>query len=420
MFFSSAIAGSLFTLLFAILRSYRIPYAWGWTLCIALGSTSFIYRLLLLRPFTIGIIGYVLGTWLLLRKQYIAVMIVTTIYILTYNLAIFLILPAIILILVRGIVEKSWSLKPIIAVLGGITLGLIIHPHTSSYILLIKAHLVDIYLLQLQGVPLPVGSEIVPQLTRTFFALHSIPILGYIISMILLLGNIYSPPQQLKVPIYTMALLSVIWFPIAIGVHRGIEYWYPMTMLTSILVLSLFITQLAHSIYKILTIVMLSIGCLIVSISTYILFFEQISSEAVQSYATVSEMQPFIPYIAQTEGTVWYPSWYLFPVVFYSLPIPVTQPFVGGFDPVFMYLYNDDMYFSWYKLSFEGIACLNKTTCPPSLSPSDVIHTLFDAELIISPKIEQTKLFRAAIEADTNIVRILENEMYILYRVIES
>lgn len=419
--FAAALSGSVFAALYGVLRHLRISTPFVWTTVCWLVSTGFSFRLLLDRPFTIGILCYFMGTYLLLQKKYLWTGLLMIPYTLAYNLSPLLLLPAIIILIVRGVVEKAWSLKPIIAVLGGLTIALLLHPQTISYILLIKAHLFDIFVLQIQGVPLPVGGEIVPTSPEQTVVLLLIPLLLLLMSCVALGTQLYIPKDtQEKTFVYTLLIHSFLWFPLTLAIHRGIEYWYLLTWLLIAIILAGAWRRVTATVP--FWIKRSILGCMILSLcvvagSIYSLFTEELIHTGKQNDAKIQEVRSLVgklPTISQRH-TLWYPNWWLFPPLFYTVADPLGQQYVAGYDPVFQYLYNPDTYYSWYLLREEGKRCFSKTDCPELLLPSKLLEGVFDSQIAIIPTKPTSSIYRT-FASDSRMYHTYQDASYTIFR----
>lgn len=388
------------------------------SLAIALAlSPPFLYRLFLDRPFVISILASIMIVIVLTRRTYLLAAFVTMLAVLCYNLSVLLILPAMVVSLVQYATERTLSLRPIISVLVGIAIGLIIHPHTLNYILLIKVHLIDIFLLPLQGVQLPSGEEILPLAGQQIFFANHIPLMiGWMTSLVVLGARLITPPTSMKPLLYSMGILSILWFPVSIAIHRGIEYWVPTATMTLLLTLSLaYRTWLPRRPH--LWILHLAIGGVLIAIlfPPMVRLWADMTKTAEQQQQLVNDMQAAVATIDMSTTTLlWYPAWSMFPVIWYSLPQPISVQGIAAFDPIFSYLYSPSLYTRMTDARTDE-RCRDASMCLTSL---ERLANALDIHYFIIPEEAYYETLRMTINQQNHMLLRHQNTSFRVYELI--
>ena len=103
-------------------------------------SMSFVYRALLLeRPHVLMITFVMMGLWSVIRQRYWFLPILASLAALSYSMALFIFIPALVLIVGWGIIDRSWSglrtaLVPLWYTGTGFVVGVALHPGAIGYL----------------------------------------------------------------------------------------------------------------------------------------------------------------------------------------------------------------------------------------------------------------------------------------------
>lgn len=141
-----AVLGVLIALmLFTALRLFKVKYAWLFTLfVVSVGGSYFAFRLSLCRSYLVSMVLAMAGWTLLARNSRIGVFVVAVIYTLAYtasHLLLGMLMVRMVMELVLGARDGSTRLRDLksngilaACIVGGITLGCILHPHSIALV----------------------------------------------------------------------------------------------------------------------------------------------------------------------------------------------------------------------------------------------------------------------------------------------
>ncbi|HAZ28481.1 MAG TPA: hypothetical protein DCY48_01755 [Candidatus Magasanikbacteria bacterium] len=399
-------AALIFPLFFLVIKkkSSSIGLPLMLTVLFFFASPVLLARLLLLRPFVLSMSLAILSYVLMEKKRWGLLFFLSAAYILIYNLAPLTIGIALLFVLEDWLKKRPVSLAPLIATMGGMTLGLLLHPQTLNYINLIYTHFVQIFFLKLSGVVLPSGREIQPQRISAFFFLNIIQICASILTTALYLAF----RKNLKTKEHHTALFILVigWFVVSFFIPRAVEYWVPFVwLLIALLLNDASIHREIREMKRVLSLKLflpivegaLAIGLVFLGTANMFLIKDVIDqhnqSEDTASYAEAAAyLQSHTP-----EGSIlFYPIWSMFPKLFF---FNTHNRYVTAFDPVFLYKYQPDLYWIWYNMVYFGRYCDQKDPCT-TLGGRQNIHAihlafqyLFHTDTIVVPKHVDGKSF---------------------------
>ncbi len=407
-------AGVVAGVVYYILHAYRVKHASLWTLLAMGTSAALMYRLLLARPFVLGMACFVLGIHFIHARYYRRLFVLATIYLLYYNFAIMLGAYAVLAVAVAYWYDRRLELKPIIATFGGFLLALLIHPHTLAYITLIYTHAITIPWLLFSGAPMLRGAEIVPQETTSLVIQTIIPSLMAIIAIMLVLARERDRSYSMMT---TIAVWCILWIPITTAMPRPVEYWVlPAWILSAILIRTTpiawpaKITMHRHKLRWILylaTIVIVTMNATSMWKQLNSKAHKQIVADAKTVAETLTEVSP-------AGSIVYMPDWSIFPKLFAHNR---HNRYLTGFDPVFQYQYSPEMYWLWHNLSFSATACAHEPPCEREPTDAELyLHfdNTFDTPYIVVPN-SYAEAFRQRIEIMPRATMILETETFKLF-----
>jgi hypothetical protein len=110
------------------LMAHRVRFVWVYALCLLGASDIFLFRLSMARSISISLVFLILALWCLERRHDRALFIVAFGYIWAYQAATALIPMAFVAVVWWRWQEGGWSWRPLLAVVGGILVGMTLHP----------------------------------------------------------------------------------------------------------------------------------------------------------------------------------------------------------------------------------------------------------------------------------------------------
>jgi len=154
-------------------------------------SAAFSLRMSRLRPEILSLLILMLATWAASRKRYFWLMVLSTIYALSYTAFHVLIGLSIGWLIIYGWVYRHWEWRiPVYAIIGA-AVGLAIHPNFPSNLKIWTIQNIDFFLLKSQ---IAVGNEIQPACIATMFSLN----LGWLSGLIIFWRSMETKTVQTK------------------------------------------------------------------------------------------------------------------------------------------------------------------------------------------------------------------------------
>ena len=220
--FCAAIA---FTAFFWLLRTYSIRYPWLWLLMLFASSSAFLYRMSMPRAQSLSLALQIIASHLILQRRYKALIVLSIIFVWTYNA--FPTIAALVFIglLTFLITERKFEYKLILAGATGISAGLIINPYFPRNILFLWNHIIPkIFALQYQT---NVGSEWYPYNSWLLFTLSAVAMIAYVC------GMIWTNREEWKSdgPRLFWFLTASLYLYLLIKSRRFVEYFPPSAIL---------------------------------------------------------------------------------------------------------------------------------------------------------------------------------------------
>jgi hypothetical protein len=274
----------IFTLFYWILKQYKIKSAFLLTILLFCASNVFIFRMALARPHLLSLLFLLAGFYLISKKKYFWLFILSIIYALSYEVSILIIFIAFIYFISEYIFKRKFDLKLLLCPASGILIGYFIHPNSLEY--LYATYLVIFKIPFLEKSIFDLGIEISPITDFSAFASSNLIVLilfaGGFISCIINLSNDIAPrrfratyrwfrvvlrtikhlPRNIscglcknlepatsipeiplipftkgelkndkKIILYSLFLISVFFFILTLKANRFVEYWVPFTIL---------------------------------------------------------------------------------------------------------------------------------------------------------------------------------------------
>ncbi|MFH1588282.1 MAG: hypothetical protein ABIA76_03030 [Candidatus Diapherotrites archaeon] len=216
----------VFLFFYFLLKENKINHAELWVIVFALGSESFIYRLLLGRAITLGVLLFLIGFYLMQKKNYLGIAAVSFIFVWSYAA-----FPAIALLALSysfGIylTKKELNGKIFAFCLLGIILGMVINPFFPDNIILGISS--DLRAATLREPGMSIGEW--NSFSSWSFLISSLPI---IFLLLLLFYFIAFKKSELTAKSRELFLPLLLFLLMAVKSIRVIDFFVPVAVLFS-------------------------------------------------------------------------------------------------------------------------------------------------------------------------------------------
>ncbi len=424
--FVSFLAALIFLVFYLVLRSLKVKYPLVWTLFLFSSSVIFSYRLLFGRPHLLSMIVFPLAFLFLVKGKNRLLFILTVLYALCYHLAPLIILMALIYTMADAYANNRVNLKPLIASAGGILAGIVIHPGSLNYIYVMIIVSFKIFYLKLTGVNLNVGGEIRLMDFPDFLLNNFLALSFYILAVVLFLSS----KKHIKNSTTGnfLFLYSSLWFPLALLVQRGVEYWLPLTFIFAAVMFRDFSASrefvyiknwLANKInFKIIGFFLVGMLAVIIfyNLSNVLYYFYYNDTDKIG--ANFEQANNWLKANTKEDSMVFYDRWDMWPMMFFYNDY---NHYIIGMDPTLSYEYDPQAYWLWRNISAQGLYCDQPKPCL-NLSPAEqikyvplAIKTVFRAKYAVVSNYENNRLVKTLNNLHKEVELVFKNEKLLIY-----
>jgi hypothetical protein len=210
---------------YALIIRYRIRYALVWLIALLACSAPFLYRLSMAKAPPFAIIYMAIGIYLLFEKKYWALLPLTFLFALTYDL--FLLLPIAVVIWIAIMLwsGEKFAWRPILWVALGSIAGFVINPYFPKNVMLYVEHAV--MKLNPTGFKTNVGQEWYPYESWYFLGSCFVAFAAMITGYIAFNG---SDRKRAAKPLFFL-IFSTLLLVVNANWRRFVEYWPPFAVL---------------------------------------------------------------------------------------------------------------------------------------------------------------------------------------------
>jgi len=217
-------ASLAFFMVWWLLRSQRVPYAFAWSLGLLAVSEAFLYRMSVPRAQSLSLAVLVLGMHWCLTGKYIRLAPLAFIYVWLYDAFPLLIGIALLYTLAAGMLERRLELRPVFFVATGIFLGLIINPYFPHDLVFIYRHLLP----KLSDTTaVSVGNEWFPYNTAQLLENSLLALVAFVSGVVAL--GLQGRRMDVRTAAGLFAALLFGWM--LFQARRFIEYFPPFTLI---------------------------------------------------------------------------------------------------------------------------------------------------------------------------------------------
>ncbi|MBU1178113.1 hypothetical protein KJ903_02745 [Patescibacteria group bacterium] len=372
--------GKLFTVLTAalmattfywLLQKLTVKSPWLWSLLLLFSSSAFIFRLNLFRAQNLALLFLFLGTYALVKRQRILLLVITFLYVWLFDGFIFLGLVAGIYALVdivwyfqknkkRQIKKVLTALTPLVIFGGGMIISSLLNPYFPYNIKHLYFHLYRVALHNSFS-NLPVGGEWAGATPDDLLKSSLFIIILYIISLTLvviqLINKKVGRPHRLD---YFFLITATGFLLLTFVAQRLIEYCVPFVILAAASILSRFWVKYQAQIKKVFTEIidrksrkqLPIIIILAIFLTLYVSFIPIGNIDQMRKYVTTHtdgyrEAALWLHDNTPAQSIIYHIDWGDFPFLFYYNP---QNYYIGGLDPNFMLEYDQNVFDKWNKI----------------------------------------------------------------------
>jgi hypothetical protein len=218
-------AALAFTVFAWILYRYEIPFPAFWILMLFASSPPFLYRMSMPRAPSLALAFQLLGFHYILQRKYLALFILSTLFVWAYNGFPTLLALAGAGLLVFYFTERKIEFRLTGSVLGGIAAGLIVNPYFPRNVFFLYDHIVP--KIFASNYATSVGSEWYPYNSLALLTLATLALLSYLIAVTITNRNEFLEDK----PRLFWFLISTLYLFLLFKSRRFIEYFPPCAIL---------------------------------------------------------------------------------------------------------------------------------------------------------------------------------------------
>ena len=434
-------ASLIFSLFYWILRKSQIKYSFFWTLLFFTASSAFISRLTLSRPFLLSILILILGFYLIIKKKYGWLFILSIFYALSYAVSPLILVIAFIYIIAEYLQIKKIDWKLLFYPFMGILIGLIIRPDFPQDFYTIFVQNFYTFFYKIKGVSLGIGAEmsLISAPLKTNLILLFLFSLALAFIIIDLIRNRIKKGRLSLIRLYT-CLLATFFCLLTLMSQRFFEYWTPFTLFLAAFTFKyisedkywrdLFkrFLQIIGNFFSRLRLFLFILLCLIIILSGYINISGAINpiKDADLSFNRYQEAGQWLKENTPAQSIIFNASWDNFPQLFFYNH---HNYYIIGKDPTFMYVYDKELFWLWGNIISQGIICSqSEKECPDAVYTEkfsqrrqkiyQIIKNRFQSEYVfidnqsMSDQSQRHQIFKKLLENSSLFEEVYQSQKY--------
>ncbi|MDA2935750.1 hypothetical protein MYX06_00815 [Patescibacteria group bacterium AH-259-L05] len=423
-------AALVFVMIYWFLKRFKIKGALLWTLLTFL-LTPFLLRLSLIRAPAISLIILILGFYLIIKKKYMLLFLLSFIYVWTHGTWPLILVVVVIYCLANAIKEliNKWphihilkiffnktNIKLLLTCVSGLAAGLIINPYFPKTLPFYWFQTIKIAIINYSN-KIGVGAEWYP-FDPSLLIIVLLPLL---IFWVIATAWFITRVKKQNTTTWFFTLLSVFFLLYSYKAQRNIEYFIPPALFLSAFIfgqMKVYINwkNIKNNIAKLfqgpegIFYFLFSIF-FAVFIGFFIIFYLNFS--IVRLHTQYKEKRPinqfqmashWLKNNTQKGEIIFQSDWDIFPQLFY---FNTHNYYINGLDQTFMYEYDKELYTAWHNI------VSGKT------SPQDILQTIskkFNASYVFIDK-KQDKTFAKLLKKSPQFKKTYEDGEAIIYKI---
>jgi len=339
----------IFSMVYLILkdRNFKYPYIYPFILFLLMPS-DFYFRMAFIRDPAPSLLFMVVLLYLMFRKKYLAIGILSFFYVWLYNAFPFIALLVGAYALSQFYTEKKIDFKLVCYAIGGMVLGMIINPYFPKNISFFFVQVFDTGL----GAQSYTGGEWRPYDTWYWYTISMVPI--FIFFGGLLISFLKNTKRDAKD--IALLIISLVILVLQLKSKRFVEYWPFWASLTGVVFCGKYIeNKLAGLKRKFLeTEVLVIAGLILVLLPTIISYHNVQYSKGYNDTRTTfnipkaKEVNDYLKSVSANGDIVFADDWDVFPVYFF---LNQKNYYLVGLDPEYMNKFDHNLYSEYADIS---------------------------------------------------------------------
>ena len=411
---ASVVSASLIaSALFWYLQKNKVKLPLLWTIIFLISSSSFLFRITLVRAQSLSLVFFIIGLYLIQKKKYWLLSLTSFVYVWLFDG--FILLGALVAIwclcaVIKNCRLKSWreSFWLILSYLGGTLAGIVINPYFPDNIYFLYVHLIKIALFN-PFAQIPVGGEWAAADSQYLLKNSTLIVLCFILSLAyIIITSIHKKKKPLL--IYFLALSATLFLTLTVVAKRMIEYAAPLTIILVAVVISHgwrhYQPQIARLLANrtklkavIITILIASLTGL--GISNYHSALTGAVNYRQNHDYNYKEVSQWLADNTPAQSIIFHPDWGDFPMLFFY---NTHNYYTNGMDIKFMVEYDQNLFNKWNRIFHKEE--LEKTY--------SVVKYDFKADYMLVT--DKFKPIQEHLESDPRFEKVFEAERSRIYK----
>lgn len=397
---ASVVIASLF-----IMRHLQVPFPLLWSSLLVVGSSSFLFRVSVVRPVILSITFLLLGFLFSVQRRPALVGLVGFLHALAHISTI----PFLLFVVgvTSLITSPSWRNRLLLlsAVVSGVSLGVVLRPDFPEIIPLVAIQ--DWYVLvhQWTGAGLSEGQEVHPLGVSGVLVSSFLIVFMLLVSLAIFLR--YSGARPVRPTVGTredrtsritiaLLILALTFLPLAVVARRFVEYWVPFAVLFAALAMKPYLERFDARVFFRRWWTHHKLPLVLGGTLLFWIVFSNISSaftslKAAEPLEKFRDAAQWLAANTPEKSVVFHTDWDDFPKLFYFND---HNYYLVGLDPTFMYVYDQNLYWLWRNISDWGVPYerplaveeINKVAkLQDPAAVAEAIRTRFRSEVLFVP-----------------------------------
>ncbi len=346
----------LTTSFYLLLSSRNVPFPFIWSSLLFVSSIPFLYRMSTVTTPPVALIFLILALYLIFEERYILLAFLSSAFVWLYGGFSVIIILGIAAFLCHLLLSREFNLKPLLAIIAGIIIGLTTNPFFPDII-----NLVYIQTTKAGVSRIVVGGGLWrPYSLDVLFKTSILTFIVYFASLFLVVISHFLYPSVQRVEnewrigkdTVIIFLMSIVSFIMYLKARRFVEYWVPFSIMSSSFLFRDGIKGLAYS--RLFQKRWLKVSLLLLVIASLFILIpyklQAAKADLKDDPRIFERYKGCAEWLKNnTPGSAVYTTdWDDFPELFFYNS---KNRYLVGLDPAFMYLYNKDLYERWRQIN---------------------------------------------------------------------